>query len=200
MSSINQKKSGRVYRKVKVCVSRRVIVIRGEIDVSMFAVLAIELATLQYCNLRPIVVIIKNSPGGDLFASTLIYMVLRESIAPVYTVIEDRAASAAVYVFLGGTKRFMVNGARLITHHSRSRRHRTSSLTPTERELILQEHRNKAIRILRRVLGISVTEARNYALSTNSLSARRARQTGFATQIISQKRLQNFYNNLSENL
>lgn len=59
-----------------------------------------------------------NSPGGDAFLGLAIAKMLAEAPVPVFTKVVGVAASAAAVIFLGGHKRSVAPGSRLMFHDS----------------------------------------------------------------------------------
>ncbi|HWG84106.1 MAG TPA: ATP-dependent Clp protease proteolytic subunit [Deinococcales bacterium] len=59
-----------------------------------------------------------NSPGGDAFLGLTIAKMLAETPVPVITKVAGVAASAAAVIFLGGHKRIVSPGSRLMFHDS----------------------------------------------------------------------------------
>jgi ATP-dependent protease ClpP protease subunit len=62
------------------------------------------------------IMVIINSPGGEITASRLLYWMFRLSPIPVYCITTDRAASGAFWALEGCTYRSMTEDAQLMTH------------------------------------------------------------------------------------
>lgn len=59
-----------------------------------------------------------NSPGGDAFLGLAIGKMLAEAPVPVHTKVVGVAASAAAIIFLGGHRRTVAPGSRIMFHDS----------------------------------------------------------------------------------
>lgn len=59
-----------------------------------------------------------NSPGGDAFLGLAIGKMIAESPVPIHTRVVGIAASAAAIIFLGGHKRTVAPGSRVMFHDS----------------------------------------------------------------------------------
>ena len=56
------------------------------------------------------------SPGGDAFMGLSIYDFIRKNPVPIHTYIDGNIASAATFMFLAGTKRFMSPNSTVLIH------------------------------------------------------------------------------------
>jgi ATP-dependent Clp protease, protease subunit len=59
-----------------------------------------------------------NSPGGSADMGIAMYQALKRHDGEVTTVVDSLAASAASVAFLGGSKRYMATGSRLMIHEA----------------------------------------------------------------------------------
>ena len=59
-----------------------------------------------------------NSPGGSADMGIAMYQTLKRHDGEVTTIVDSLAASAASVAFLGGSKRYMATGSRLMIHEA----------------------------------------------------------------------------------
>ena len=68
---------------------------------------------------RDCIIIMIDSPGGDLDLAFSLADVIKTSVTPCYTVVLSQAMSAAFIVFLAGQKRFVFPHSQLLCHQGR---------------------------------------------------------------------------------
>ncbi len=75
---------------------------------------------LQYQSLRynfnPIINLHIYSDGGDAFMGLSIYDFIKENKVPIYTFVNGNIASAATFMYLAGTKRYMSPNSTILIH------------------------------------------------------------------------------------
>jgi ATP-dependent protease ClpP protease subunit len=101
---------------VTVSIPKRIIRIEGTISLQTSQKVLRAIRDMQRHTLDPIVVVIGYSEGGCATVGCALYGMLRNSVAPIYTVAERLAWSAACYIFLAGQRRVMFNNARVGLH------------------------------------------------------------------------------------
>lgn len=80
------------------------------------AIAKIVLLNLQ-SQKKPIVIIV-NSPGGEIYSSFGLVDAIMTSKAPVYTVCMGMAGSAAADLLVAGHRRFATQGSRIMVHQA----------------------------------------------------------------------------------
>lgn len=169
---------------VKCYYKERTIAVRGTIQRRMLPDVASALWKLQNGNpTRPIFFVI-NSKGGCAITALMIAALLRNSIVPVYTHVEDLAASAAVFIFLAGKRRSMAFHARLVVHKGKTVLRKRSA----KEQLVIDYYTTVVNRWLVGELRFATHMTKRNAaamLSTErSLSAHEALKLRFATDVL----------------
>ena len=68
---------------------------------------------------RSSIIVMTDSPGGDLDLAFSLADVIKASVTPCYTVVLSEAMSAAFIIFLAGHKRFLFPHSQLLCHQGR---------------------------------------------------------------------------------
>lgn len=164
------------------------------IGVDSYSLVAGALLALQIENFKPIVVLMHDCPGGMLLPAFMMHALMRASIAPVYTIVERCAASAAVYIFLGGSKRLMVQGSRLFTHQMMRppREQSTSFMELAEIFSSMCILHKRGLNVLRESTKVSQKQAECLQFFAHVIAPQEAKRCGFATQVISKHTFKDF--------
>ena len=75
----------------------------------------LQMESLKY-NFIPHINLHIYSNGGDAFMGLSIYDFIKNNPIPIYTYIDGNIASAATFMYLGGTKRFMSSNSTILIH------------------------------------------------------------------------------------
>ncbi|HCC54881.1 MAG TPA: hypothetical protein DEQ20_08170 [Desulfobulbaceae bacterium] len=125
-----------------------------------------------------------NSTGGCVGTSIAIYSMLRSLPIPVTTYVIGTCQSAAVLIFLAGSKRLITPSSTLMTHGPARQTSQSITLEVAEQivEALKCDHHAMATIISER-LGIDHDGALQYILSEHWFSAEEATKAKFATEI-----------------
>lgn len=178
------------WGEVKASLHDRVITINGYISLSTISAVARAIRNMQRHNLDPIITIIGNSHGGCAISGQMIFGILQNTVAPVHTVVEQFAWSAAFYIFLAGQKRVMFNNARVGPHSMTITHFKDISRDFVEqhRDLMYTWKFNERLySIIRSVINISHDEIEKICLTKKIFSANEALKLGVATDIVLEK-------------
>lgn len=175
---------------VQCSIADRVIIIDGRIDFSTLINVQHALIQIQDVSFEPILLIIRHSHGGDALAGMMIAQTLKHTIAPVFTAVDNLAESAAFIIFLGGTRRYVSNNARLAPHEmilsiQGKLSMRASDFSSLEKYF---EHFNmRAMQMIKETSHLSDSEIKQIFYSNDCISALRARKMGIATHMVVSK-------------
>jgi len=181
---------------VKWNIDDRIIVVNGKITFLTFTKVAHALVQLQDRSFQPILLLIRHSQGGCAFSGFMICQLLRGTIAPVYTVVENLAESAALLIFLGGYERFMLCNAHIRPHQvilSSANVINVSEQTAEQFRDYLHEFNDSLSELSHFMTGIPKKIAGKLCRENEFLSAREARHYNFATKIMYYKKFNEIF-------
>lgn len=166
--------------------SERVLFFTGKTDSESCADLITSLMYLETKDeTRPVILVI-NSPGGEVRSGLAVYDVLRLMKAPVITVCMGSAASMGSIIFLAGDKRIMLPHSELMIHDPSYGNLNVDHMKPheiQERVDSLKKTGDELIRIIANRTGRSEEEIRNKTREDSFFTAQEAVEFGLATGV-----------------
>jgi ATP-dependent Clp protease protease subunit len=96
----------------------RIIRITGEVDEDMMESVSQEINKYNRASTEMPILAIICSGGGDAYAGLGIYDALKTSLAPVYTMIQGEAASAAALILQAGVTRLTTPNSTFMIHNA----------------------------------------------------------------------------------
>ena len=169
----------------KSLLDQRVIMVCKPVDRDMAAVIVAQLLVLDHKDGKAPITMYVNCPGGDADSGFGIYDAMHFISAPITTVCLGLAASAAVTIFVGGTRgrRFTLPHSRFLIHQPSSQSQgQASDIEITANEII--KTRDLYNQILAEETGKSDKTILRDVSRDFWLSAKEAVEYGLATKII----------------
>lgn len=191
MVHLQERAKVNTFGEVKVSVPGRTIKINGYISLSTVSTIARAIRDMQRRNVEPIVVILAKSYGGCASSGQMLFGILKNTTAPIYTVVERLAWSAAFYIFLAGEKRIMFKNAKTGPHSCTITNYKDMARDVSDiyRDLVyVNKFNGKIFASIRSVVKIPPNRIREMCLAKKVFSAREALKLGLATHIASGKK------------
>jgi ATP-dependent Clp protease protease subunit len=120
-----------------------------------------------------------NSPGGSADMGIAMYQALKRHDGEVTTVVDSLAASAASVAFLGGSKRYMATGSRLMIHEASTIAWGDASGLRKIAD-VLDQYNDDIVDIYAEVSGQAADELRAMMADETWMSRKDAIEKGFA--------------------
>jgi len=169
----------------KSLLERRIIMVAKPVDRELMAQITSQLLVLNEDDPKAPITMYINCPGGDADSGFGIFDAMRFISAPITTVCAGLAASAAIIIFLGGSKgkRFALPNCRFLIHQPSTRAQGPASdLEITANEIIkLREQYNV---IIGKECGKTAKQVEKDANRDFWLTAKEAVDYGLASGIV----------------
>lgn len=172
----------------KTLFEQRTVLVAKPVDRELMASITAQLLALDAKDPEAPITVVINCPGGDADSGFGIYDAMRMTRAPIRTVVMGLAASAAIVIFLGGTKgkRFCTPNSRFLIHQpSTQSRGTASDIAITAEQIVLLRERyngiisdntgvpaDKILEDATRDFWLTAEEARDYKLVDKIVTSR----------------------------
>jgi ATP-dependent Clp protease protease subunit len=127
-----------------------------------------------------------NSPGGSADMGIAMYQALKRHDGEVTTVVDSLAASAASVAFLGGAKRYMTTGSRLMIHEASTIAWGDASGLRKIAD-VLDKYNDDIVDIYAEVSGQAADELRAMMADETWMSRKDAIEKGFAMDMTAEQ-------------
>ncbi len=172
--------------------ARRELAVVGEVEQEMAFSLCQHIRRLEAEAPNEAITVFVSSPGGAVSAGLAIYDALRVARCPIKTVCTELAASMGSIIFMAGDVREMYPHAELMVHDPLiSRGAGGSALSVQETSRRLMSTRKQLNTILAERSGLTLKRVQQLTGKDTYLSAERAVELGFATNIITSAKKEN---------
>ncbi len=172
--------------------ARRELAVVGEVEQEMAFGLCQHIRRLEAEASSEAITVFVSSPGGAVSAGLAIYDALRVARCPIKTVCTELAASMGSIIFMAGDVREMYPHSELMVHDPLiSRGAGGSALSVQETSRRLMSTRKQLNTILADRSGLSLKRVQQLTGKDTYLSAERAVELGFATNIITSAKKEN---------
>lgn len=109
-------KDGTGYDIFSLLLKQRIVVVTGQVESSMAAVIVAQIKYLEYQDPSQPITMLVNSPGGSVIDGLAIVDIMRESRCKIVTIGNGMQASMGSILLAAGDERKMTNNAQLLVH------------------------------------------------------------------------------------
>ena len=118
-SDDDENENERKHRQLNITTKGDTIYFYEDVGTPQILELISQIKNLQeilYNTKNPIIHLHLYSYGGDAHLGFSMYDFIKSSSVPIYTYVDGMIASAATFIYLGGTKRFMTPNSTVLIH------------------------------------------------------------------------------------